>query len=472
MQAKQLNSQNTPKYNVKAIMITLLLAGFLSLFNETILNVAFPTLMKEMHVSAITVQWLITANVLVVGILVPVTAFLLHTFTTKQLYLASITFLLLGTVCAIFSTSFTALLISRIIQAFGTGLIVPLMMNSSLAITPPEKHGSIMGLCVSILTLGPALGPTASGILLQYFSWHSLFIVLVPLLILCIILGIVFLENTSEITKPKIDYLSIILSTIAFAGIIYSISSLSTSKLSTSLIILAVGIIALIIYVKRQLTLSTPILELRPFKNPVFTVGVLLIAFVQSFQFSANVILPTLLQDGLKTSTFTSALVLLPAILVSAICTPFVGKVFDKIGGKVLIPLGFAIICGFTFVLSRVSLTTSVLSITLLYCCIMFGQSLTMSTSQTTSLSVLENKTRADGVAIVNTAMQLAGALGSSVYVGLMTAFQTKYLNSHSGKSTEALYNGFNHAIFIAAIVLFIGFLFSLYLSSKSKKAN
>nr|WP_089041021.1 MDR family MFS transporter [Clostridium acetobutylicum] len=472
MEAKQICTETPPKYNVKGIMFTLLLAGFLSLFNETVLNVAFPTLMKEMNVTALTVQWLITGNVLVVGILVPVTAFLLHTFTTKQLYLSSILFLLLGTVCAIFSKSFTALLISRIIQAFGTGLIIPLMMNSSLAITPREKHGSIMGLCASILTLGPALGPTASGILLQYFSWHSLFIVLVPFLILCIILGSIFLENTSEITKPKIDYLSIVLSTIAFAGVIYSISSLGTSKLSTSLVILAGGLISLIIYVKRQLTLSAPILELRPFKNPVFTVGVLLIAIVQSFQFSANIILPTLLQDGLKTSTFTSALVLFPAILVSAICTPFVGKTFDKIGGRLLIPCGFAIICVFTFILSRASLTTSVLTITLLYCCIMFGQSMTMSTSQTTSLSVLPNKTRADGVAIVNTAMQLAGALGSSVYVGLMTSFQTKYLTSHPGSSRAALYSGFNGSILIAAIVIGVGFLLSLYLSIKSKKVK
>lgn len=135
MEAKQICTETPPKYNVKGIMFTLLLAGFLSLFNETVLNVAFPTLMKEMNVTALTVQWLITGNVLVVGILVPVTAFLLHTFTTKQLYLSSILFLLLGTVCAIFSKSFTALLISRIIQAFGTGLIIPLMMNSSLAIT-------------------------------------------------------------------------------------------------------------------------------------------------------------------------------------------------------------------------------------------------------------------------------------------------------------------------------------------------
>ncbi|WP_347460555.1 MFS transporter [Clostridium sp. DMHC 10] len=191
----EVEEREAAHYNAKAIMFVLLLGSFISLFNETILNVAFPKLMVEMHVSATTVQWLTTGYVLVVGILVPVTAFLMHTFTTKQLYVGAMLLFLLGTICAVLSNSFITLLISRLIQALGTGMLIPIMMNSALVITPPERHGSIMGLCVSVLTLGPALGPTVSGLLLQSFSWHSLFILLIPILVICIIGGLMFLQK-------------------------------------------------------------------------------------------------------------------------------------------------------------------------------------------------------------------------------------------------------------------------------------
>ncbi|PJI08615.1 MULTISPECIES: MDR family MFS transporter [Clostridium] len=457
--------------NAKAMISVLLLGSFLALFNETILNVAFPKLMVEMHVSATTVQWLTTGYVLVVGILVPVTAFLMHTFTTKNLYIGAISLFLLGTICAVFSNSFTALLISRLIQALGTGMLIPIMMNSVLIITPPEKHGSVMGLCVSILTLGPALGPTVSGLLLQSFSWHSLFVLIIPLLVICIIGGFIFLQNTSVITKPKIDFLSIALSSIGFAGTIYAVSSAGNLSLSSTVIIFAIGLIALICYCRRQLSLKQPILEVRAFKYPVFSIGIILVIIIQMFQFSINMTIPLLMQNGLKTSSFTSALVLFPAILVGAILTPFTGMIFDKVGGKILIPAGFVIIFAFTFLLSRVTPSTSIMQITIMYCLIMVGQSMTMSPIQTTALGQLPSKNNPDGVAIVNTAMQVAGALGSALFVGVMTAFQTSYLKtSHNG--TKAIFSGFNHSITVAAVLMAIGFILSLKLASKSKAKN
>lgn len=463
----EIEEKKVVHYNTKAIMFVLLLGGFVALFNETILNVAFPKLMVEMHVSAATVQWLTTGYVLVVGILVPITAFLMHTFTTKELYVGAICLFLFGTLCAVFSNSFTTLLISRLVQALGTGMLIPIMMNSALVITPPEKHGSIMGLCASVLTLGPALGPTVSGLLLQFFSWHSLFILLIPILIVCIIGGLIFLQNTSIITKPKIDYLSIVLSSIGFAGFIYAVSSVGTASLLSTVIIFAIGIASLIFYGKRQLSLKQPMLEIRAFKYPIFTIGIFLIIIIQMFQFSINMLIPLLMQNGLKTSSFTSALVLLPAILTSAVLTPLTGKIYDKVGGKVLIPTGFVIMFVFTFLLSRATPSASILQITVMYCLIMVGLSMSMSPSQTTALNQLPSKNNPDGVAILNTSMQLAGALGSALFVGIMTAFQTSYLKtSHDG--AKAIFNGFSHSVTVAAVLMAIGFVLSLKLARQS----
>lgn len=471
------NEEKKTQYNVKAIMFVLLLGSFISLFNETILNVALPTLMSQMHITATTAQWLTTGYVLVVGILVPVTAFLIHTFTTKQLYVSAMIIFLVGTVFAVFSSSFTTLLISRLIQACGTGMLIPIMMNSALAITPREKHGSVMGLCVCIITLGPALGPTVSGLLLQYFNWHSLFMLIIPFLVFCIVLGYIFLENTSKITKPKIDYLSILLSTIGFAGIIFSVSSASTSSILSTVIIFAIGLISLFFFGKRQLSLDEPILELRAFKHPLFTIGIVIVVLIQMLQFSMNMMLPLLLQNGLKTSSFVSALVLFPAILVAAVLTPFVGKIYDKIGGKTLIPGGLAIICIFALILSRITPSTSVLAITLIYCFIMVGVSMSLSTSQTTGLSQLSGKNQADGVAIVNTAMQIAGALGSALFVGIMTSYQSNYLKNASNPNNSqiqvsAIYNGFSHSVTVATIIIGIGFIIALFIRKNSKKIN
>jgi DHA2 family lincomycin resistance protein-like MFS transporter len=476
MEAKKIYNEEKKQFNVKAIMTVLLAAGFLSLFNETILNVALPKLMVEMQISATTVQWLTTGYILIVTILVPVTAFLINTFTTKQLFLSAMLLFLIGIVLATLSASFSALLISRMIQATGTAMLIPIMINTALSINPPEKHGSVMGLCSSTFLLGPALGPIASGILLQFFHWHSLFIILIPLVLICMIMGSIYLENTSVITKPKIDYLSILLSTIGFGGIVYGISTIgepSVNKLNIA-IILAVGLIALILFAKRQLSLKQPMLELRAFKYPLFTVGVLLIIILQMVQFSMNIVLPMLLQNGFKLSSLMSALVLLPAILLNGFMTPVSGKIYDKFGGKVLIPAGLLIMCIFIGLLSRISASTPIITITILYCFVGIGIAMTMSPSQTTSISQLAMKNKADGVAITNTSIQLGAAIGAPLFIGLMSAGQNSYLknlsNSEDAQSQiQALYSGFSFSLTVAVIIIIVGFILSLSLRRNTK---
>ena len=469
-----MQTQEKKTYNVKAIMSVLIIGSFISLFNETILNVALPKLMIEMNITASTAQWLTSGYILVVGILVPVTAFFIHTYTTKQLFLSAMALFLIGTILAVFSTSFATLLISRLIQASGTGMLIPIMMNTVIAVNPPEKRGSAIAICISAITLGPALGPVVSGLLLQFFNWHALFIVIIPILIICMIFGYIFLENTSEITKPKIDYLSILLSSIGFAGIIYSISSVGTLSLLNILIIFAIGLISLIWFSKRQLSLKEPILELRAFKYPVFTIGVILVALMQMLLFSMAMIIPMLLQNGLKTSSFISAIAFLPAVLCIAIATPFAGRVYDKIGGRKLIPCGLGIIFIFTLILSRITPSTSILTIISLYCLICIGMAMSMSPSQTISLNELSDQNQAHGVAIVNTISQIAGAFGSALYLGIMTVYQNNYLNNISDPNSSqsqinALFNGFNHSLIVAAIIFAAGFIISLFLRVDKK---
>ena len=476
METKKDNLEKN-KYNVKAILAVLLFGGFLSLFNETILNVAFAKLMVEMNITATTVQWLATGYVLIVGILVPVTAFLIHSYTTRQLFLSAMILFLVGTLFAVFSTSFITLLISRMIQATGTGMLIPIMMNTALVISPPEKRGSTMGLCVCAILFGPALGPIVSGTLLQFFPWQSLFIMLVPLTLISIISAVLFLKNVSEITKPKIDYLSIVLSTVGLSGIIYGISSINDINVDKLIVIVsfAVGIIGLFFFVKRQLLLKQPMLELRAFKYPIFSICVILVIITQMIVFSMNMLLPLLLQNGLNKSPLIAALVLLPSIMISGAMTPIAGKIFDKIGGRKLIPVGYLIICIFMWLLSRIGSSTSMITIATLYCFVGLGTALVGPSTQTSALNQLSRDNQADGIAITSTAIQIAAALGSTLFVGLMSVGQNNYLNNMGNAITEqvklqAIYSGFRYSLTAAVIIVAIGFILSLLLGYSFKK--
>ena len=217
------------------------------------------------------------------------------------------------------------LLISRMVQAIGTGMMIPIMMNSILMVTPPEKHGSVMGIGVCAVQLGPALGPTISGYLLQYFSWHVLFIILIPIIVICMILGYVYIVNLSELTKPKIDIFSIILSILGVGGIIYGLSTFSGGEnIISTVLIFAVGIIAFTIFCFRQLSLKEPMLEIRTFKFLLFSIGVILVMISMMTVFTMNVMLPIFLQGDLKSTTFLAALVLFPATLCNG-CVSLIG---------------------------------------------------------------------------------------------------------------------------------------------------
>ncbi|BAH07229.1 DHA2 family efflux MFS transporter permease subunit [Clostridium kluyveri] len=465
-------TKSKTRINTRAILAVLAFSAFIALFNETILNVALNILMEEMNITAGTIQWLVTAYMIVVSIMVPVTAFLTQSFETKKLYLGAMTILLIGTICAACSKTFTILLISRILQASATGMMIPIMMNTILLVTPPEKRGSAMGICVCVIQLGPALGPTISGLILQFFSWHALFITLIPLIILSMILGYIYLVNVSTLTKPKIDVISIILSTIGFGGIIYGLSSFSGGgNMKMIGIIFIIGIISLFLFCKRQLLLKEPMLEIRTLKYPLFSIGVALVMISMITIFTMNVMLPMFLQGALKTTTFMSAMVLLPATLTNGFVTLISGKIYDKLGAKVLIPVGFIIILVSLFILSRSTIDTSLAKITAIYIVVCIGVGSTMSPSQTKALNQLPKKAYPHGVAILNTLQQISAAIGSSVFISIMSASQLKSLNN-SASQEVALATGFGAASLVLVILVLVGLCLSFTLKFENIKKN
>ena len=457
------------------IMLPLLIGGFIALLNETLLNVAFPQLMRTLNVSLTTIQWLGTAYMLVIGISVPVTAFLIKTFSTRSLYLTAMIIFTIGTVLCGISQNFPSLLISRILQGCGTGMMLPIMMDTIMEIFPLSKRGTAMGICMMIVVAAPGIGPVISGFVLQYLNWHWLFFVILPFAVLAIILGAIFLKSYSLLTKPKIDILSIILSTIGFGGLIFGISEIEAMGLGNIKVVISLicGIVGLLLFSRRQLTLKQPMLNIRIFRYPMFTLGTVLLFIAFMMPFAVNIILPTYMQDVLKTTTSTAGLALLPGSILNIIIVPAIGRYYDKIGAKPLVLLGFISMTVCMFFLSGISQTSALATLIFFQVLMTFGIALIITPAQTNSLNQLPHEEIAHGVAILNTTQQVAAAFGSSIFIGLMGAVKEKSLSGLlSTQNTEleqinATVKGADSAFLAAFICVSAGLVLCFFIRSR-----
>ncbi|MCI1921671.1 MAG: MFS transporter [Liquorilactobacillus nagelii] len=463
------------KQNFKLTLSVLLLGGFLSLFNETILNVALPKLMISFQVNAATVQWLSTGYILVVVVMVPLSAFLIRRFSTTQLFCGALTLFALGTFLAALSPNFVCLLGSRMLQATGTGLLVPIMMNTALKITPKEKKGFIMGVCTCVILFGPSLGPIVSGELLQFASWRILFWLLLSLILITILGGILWTSSIKIQQKKRqapIDILSVILSSLGLVTIVYFLSIINSSAVQwEKYLLLAIGVISLIWFYQRQLKLDVPMLNVKLLSNKVFLLGAIILIMLQMVQFSMNILLPMIFENGLHLSPLATALRIFPATIICSLLTLVAGKVYDKFSGTLLIPGGLMIMVIGLAVMSRVTSLTSALIITLIDILIYFGISLSFAPNQSNMLVTLTAEEQTDAIAISNTFIQLGSALGTPLFVGILSGQEQKLIATGVSKITS-LYSGFQLSIELATIILIIGVFIALYNENLLKKVS
>lgn len=457
------------KFKVVPIMIALLISGFIGMFSETALNVALSDLMTLLHIEPATVQWLTTGYLLTLGILVPVSGLLLQWFTTRQLFVTAIIFSILGTLIAALAPNFEMLMIARVVQAIGTGIMLPLMFNTILVIFPPEKRGAAMGIIGLVIMFAPAIGPTIAGLLIEHLSWHWIFWLSLPFLVLSLICGIFFMQNVSKITKPKIDFLSILLSSLGFGGIVFGFSSAGEGSggwTSTKVIVaLAVGVVALVLFGLRQLRMKQPMINLRAFKYPMFTLGVLMVFISMMIILSSMLVLPMFLQRGFGKTAFYAGLIMLPGGIINGIMSPIMGRLFDKYGPRWLVFPGFLLAAVMLWFFSSVTPTSAIFLVIVLHTCLMIGISMIMMPAQTNGLNQLPQQYYPDGTAIMNTLQQVAGAIGTAVAVSIMTAGQTRYM-SHTANPNmlDALTTGVQEAFMFGVIVALIGFVSALFI--------
>ncbi|ASV66684.1 MULTISPECIES: MDR family MFS transporter [Cytobacillus] len=453
------------------IAIVLMIAAFIGLFSETALNMAFTNIMVDYQIEPHAVQWLTTGFLLVLGVLVPVSGLLIQWFSTRQLFAASLIFSIIGTLIGALSISFPMLLICRVIQAIGTALLLPLMTNVILLIFPANKRGSVMGLMGLVIMCAPAIGPTISGLLIDQWGWHSIFWLSLPILIITLVVGMAFMQNVSTITKPRIDFVSLLLSTIGFGGVVYGFSSAGEGNGSwvSPLVLLpiVIGVISLLLFSIRQLRSPEPMLDLRVFAHPMFSLGTIMVFLCMMMILSSAILLPLYLKGGLLLTALAAGLVLLPGGLINGLMSPVTGRLFDRFGPRYLIIPGFVLTTIMTFLFTRVTTETSSALIIFLHTVMLIGVAMIMMPAQTNGLNQLSRRHYPDGSAIMNTLSQIAGAIGTAVAISLMAAGQSSYIPKEGMANTaiaaEALTTGVQTAFYLGLIASIIGLVLSFF---------
>ncbi|MCM3317464.1 DHA2 family efflux MFS transporter permease subunit [Rummeliibacillus stabekisii] len=461
------SSQVVPVRSPKAMASVLMFAAFIGLFSETALNMALTNIMSDFSVSPATAQWLTTGYLLTIGILVPVSSLLIQWFTTKQLVVGSLTFSIVGTILAAVAPSFTVLLIGRIVQALGTGIILPLMMNVILLIFPIYKRGAVMGLMGLVITTAPAVGPVLAGLIVDSLDWAYIFWISLIFYVALIIIGLKQIDNVSKITKPAIDLLSILLSTLGFGGLMYSLSNIA-EKSFYSVSVYApfiVGAVSIILFSIRQMKMKQPMINLRVFKFPMFTLGALLLFSGMLLILSSAILLPMYLKGSLLFSATVAGMILLPGSTLNAFCSPFVGKLFDKYGAKKFLPLGYllAFISSLLFVFT-ISADTPIWQVILAHSIFFIGISMIIMPAQTNGLNQLPRKLYGDGAAVMSTLQQIAGGIGTALAITLLVNGQTLHMEKFPNATPgELMAEGTKHAyIFILGLSI-IGLILSLF---------
>ncbi|GKV69051.1 MFS transporter [Sporosarcina sp. NCCP-2716] len=469
------------------MIIILFIGAFVAILNNTLLNIALPTIMVEFDITPSQVQWLTTGYMLVGGIMMPASAFFILKFKNRRLFLTAMTLFSLGTLLAIITPNFSLLVTARMIQAAGAALLMPLLMNVMLVAFPIEKRGQALGYFGLVMFTAPAIGPTLSGFIVENYSWRALFIIVLPIALFTMVYAFFKLRNITPNKPVKVDIMSIILSSIGFGGLLYGFSSaghagwMSLEVLGTIII----GAIALVLFVTGQLRKKEPMLDFKIYKHPMFALSSLISVVVSVAMFSGMILTPLYVQSVRHISPLDSGLLMLPGAIAMGIMSPVTGKLFDKYGPKGLAITGLTITVVTTYLLSQLTMDTGYYELMAIYTVRMFGLSMVTMPIMTNGMNQLPMASNPHGTAMNSTVQQVSGAIGSAILLTVMTkraestGAQLVQDAAASGSmptdkagiaqfqeqiGQQAQLDGINHSFFISAIIAAVALLLTFFI--------
>ncbi|HDI7311484.1 TPA: DHA2 family efflux MFS transporter permease subunit [Staphylococcus aureus] len=414
------------------ILAALLFGMFIAILNQTLLNVALPKINTEFNISASTGQWLMTGFMLVNGILIPITAYLFNKYSYRKLFLVALVLFTIGSLICAISMNFPIMMVGRVLQAIGAGVLMQLGSIVIITIYPPEKRGAAMGTMGIAMILAPAIGPTLSGYIVQNYHWNVMFYGMFIIGIIAILVGFIWFKLYQYTTNPKADIPGIIFSTIGFGALLYGFSEAGNKGWGSVEIetMFAIGIIFIILFVIRELRMKAPMLNLEVLKFPTFTLTTVINMVVMMSLYGGMILLPIYLQNLRGFSALDSGLLLLPGSLIMGLLGPFAGKLLDTIGLKPLAIFGIAVMTYATWELTKLNMDTPYMTIMGIYVLRSFGMAFIMMPMVTAAINALPGRLASHGNAFLNTMRQLAGSIGTAILVTVMTTQTTQHLSA------------------------------------------
>jgi DHA2 family lincomycin resistance protein-like MFS transporter len=447
----------------------LLVSAFVVILNETIMGVAIPHLMTDLKIPASSAQWLTSAFMLTMAVVIPVTGYLLQRLNTRPVFILAMSLFSAGTLVSALAPGFQVLLIGRIVQASGTAIMMPLLMTTIMNLVPPHSRGKTMGNISIVISVAPAIGPTISGLILSSLDWRWLFLLVLPIALAALALGASKIENVTVPSKAPLDILSVVLSAIGFGSFVFGVSELGAPEAGVTpldpRVMLVAGAAVIAIFIWRQIHLQKyekALLDLRTLQTTTFTIAAGMMAILMMSMFGVFILLPIYLLSVLGQTTLTTGLLLLPGGLIMGLCAPFVGRLFDRYGPARLVIPGAILFSGVMWSLTFISTTTPVWVVLAIHIVLSIGLALMFTPLFTVSLGSLPPKLYSHGSAIIGTTQQVAGAAGTTLYVAIMT-WRAGILTQGETDAATATVGGMQSAFFVGALISLAAVVASFY---------
>lgn len=437
----------------------MLVSAFVVILNETIMGVAIPVLMRDLRVDATAAQWLSTAFMLTMAVVIPITGWLIQRFNTRPVFIAAMVLFSTGTLLAAVAPGFTLLVVARVVQASGTAIMLPLLFTTVMTLVPAATRGRTMGNISIVISVAPAIGPTISGLILSVLDWRWMFILVLPVSLGALALGYLRIPNVTEPKAAHFDVPSVILSAFGFGGLVFGLSNLGAAAAGgnplTGWIPLGVGVLGIVVFVLRQLVLqrrNDALLDLRTFRSRQFALSITVITVSMLALFGTIILLPIYVQNVLRLDTLATGLLLLPGGLVMGLLAPVVGRIYDRIGPTILVITGSIMVSIVFWGMTMLGERTPPWWVLIAHVSLSFALALMFTPLFTSGLAALTPDLYSHGSAIVGTVQQVAGAAGTALFVTIMAAAAATRL-AEGATVVSATATGIQHAFLAGAII-------------------
>lgn len=416
----------------RIVLGVLIGSAFVVILNETLMGVAIPRFIQVFGITATTAQWLTTAFMLTLAVVIPITGWLLQRFSTRALFVTAMSLFTSGTLLGAVAPFFELLIVARVIQASGTAIVMPMLFTTVFALVAPGRRGQVIGTVSTVIAVAPAVGPSLSGFILSIADWHWLFITMLPLTTTALVIGALRMVDVGQRRGSRLDLVSIMLSVPGFGGLVFGLAQLGegghaeggpgSDSVVTGTVSLGVGVVALTVFVLRQLRLQRTddaLLDMRTFAERQFALSIGIITVASMSLFGAIIIIPLYVQEVLGASPLVSGLVILPGALLQGLMAPLIGRRYDKVGPRSLVIPGIVLMASTLWGMSMFTAATPIWLVAVANIGIGLGLALLFTPLLTNGLAALRPQLNPYGSAIVGTVQQVAGAAGIALFLSV-----------------------------------------------------